>query len=141
VIGKNFRWSASPRSSIKRLSRFFRTSAEVKCRSWKAGKCNQDTLTGKARIESELRPQAIPVEEAKIREHLAQVDRIIRNFRGRIAEQRRRTETLSTDGHPTDVAEKTLKAYQKTLEVMVNLREVIITELENHETRRRSPPR
>ena len=78
------------------------------------------------------------MEESKIREHLAQVEKNIRNFRDRIAEQRRRTETLMADGHPTDVAEKTLKAYQKTLEVMVNLREVIITELENHEARRRS---
>ena len=82
---------------------------------------------------------AIPVEEAKIREHLAQVEKNIRNFRDRIAEQRRRTETLSADGHPTDVAEKTLKAYQKTLEVMVNLRKIITAELKNYRARRRSP--
>jgi hypothetical protein len=107
----------------------------------KAVKCNQDTPTGKARIDWELRPLAIPVEDAKIREHLAQVEKNIRNFRDRIAEQRRRTETLSADGQPTDVAKKTLEAYQDTLEVMVNLRKIIITELENHQAQRQSPPR
>jgi hypothetical protein len=86
------------------------------------------------------RSSVVLVEEAKIREHLAQADKNIGNFRLRIAEQRHRIETLSADGHPTDLAEKLLKTYQEMLEVIVKLRKVIITELENYDARHRSYP-
>jgi len=73
------------------------------------------------------------MDEAKTREHLAEVDKNIADAQAHIVKQRERVAKLATYGDAADEAEKLLRNYEGLLATLVQLRKTIIRELESDE--------